>query len=157
MFVTITPMTLQDLDAVVAIEGSSFVQPWSRQSFSSELANSQLAAYLVARVAGRVVGYGGVWVILDEAHLTTLAVENTYRSKGIASRLLSELIDKSLEMGARRMSLEVRPSNQSARGLYHKFGFIVKGLRKHYYFNEDGLVMFKENLAEERGGHEPAS
>ena len=149
MPVEITPMTYHDLDTVAAIEAASFSQPWSRQSFQSELANSQLALYLVARLANAVVGYGGIWVILDEAHLTTLAVDHRYRRLGIAYSLLQALIEHSKRMGARRMSLEVRPSNSPARSLYEKFGFYVRGLRKHYYNDEDGLVMFKDDLSGE--------
>jgi [ribosomal protein S18]-alanine N-acetyltransferase len=155
--VTIEPMASDDLRTVVAIEEASFTQPWSHQSFQSELANNQLAAYLVARFDGNIVGYGGVWVILDEAHVTTLAVEQHYRRHGIATRLLEALIEKSCRMGANRISLEVRPSNQAARRLYEKFGFSVKGVRKHYYFNEDGLIMFKENLNGGMDDHGPAS
>lgn len=156
MSLIIEPMSPDDLEAVVGIEESSFPQPWSLQSFRSELDNNQLAAYLVARLEGALAGYGGVWVILEEAHITTLAVDRKYRRRGIATRLLKELIETSRRMGAVRMSLEVRPSNLAARRLYEKFGFTVKGVRKHYYFDEDGLVMFKDNLDPE-AENEPAS
>lgn len=149
-------MTVDQLEAVVRIEAESFPQPWSLQSFRSELDNNRLAAYLAARMDGRLVGYGGVWVILDDAHITTLAVDSRYRRLGIATGLLKALIRRAVEMGAKRMSLEVRPSNTAARRLYEKFGFTVKGVRKHYYFNEDGLVMFKECLDSGRE-NEPAS
>ena len=154
---TIEPMILDDLLTVVAIEEASFTQPWSHQSFKSELTNNQLAAYLVARIDGNIAGYGGIWVILDEAHITTLAVEEHYRRRGVATLLLGALIEKSCSMGAIRISLEVRPSNHAARQLYEKFGFTVKGIRKHYYFNEDGLIMFKEDLNGGMNNHEPAS
>jgi ribosomal-protein-alanine N-acetyltransferase len=153
-------MLLQDLPAVVAIEESSFTQPWTLQSFQSELANNRLAVYLVARENGFVVGYGGVWVILDEAHVTTLAVDQNHRRRGIATELLKALIDQSRRMGAQRISLEVRPSNSGARRLYENLGFSVKGVRKRYYFNEDGLIMFKDNLGGGEGNgeeNEPAS
>ena len=154
---TIKPMVLDDLLTVAAIEEASFTQPWSLQSFQSELANNQLAAYLVARVNENIAGYGGIWVILDEAHITTLAVEEHYRRCGVATLLLEALIEKSCSMGANRISLDVRPSNHAARRLYEKFGFSVKGVRKHYYFNEDGLIMFKEDLNGGMDNHEPAS
>ncbi len=160
MPITIEPMLLQDLPAVVAIEESSFTQPWTLQSFQSELANNRLAVYLVARENGFVVGYGGVWVILDEAHVTTLAVDQNHRRRGIATELLKALIDQSRRMGAQRISLEVRPSNSGARRLYENLGFSVKGVRKRYYFNEDGLIMFKDNLGGGEGNgeeNEPAS
>ncbi|MEW5784934.1 MAG: ribosomal protein S18-alanine N-acetyltransferase [Bacillota bacterium] len=156
MPVVIEPMTLDDLDAVAAIEAASFTQPWSRQSFYSELANNQLASYYVARLEGNVAGYGGVWVILDEAHVTTLAVDRRYRRRGIAGSLLERLIERSQALGALRMTLEVRPSNQPARSLYEKYGFSVQGIRKRYYFNEDGLIMFKEDLGQTGCIDEPA-
>lgn len=143
---TIEPMTLADIEAVAKIEQDSFEQPWSPQSFRSELLRNDMAHYLVARVEERVVGYGGLWVIFDEAHLTTLAVAEPYRRRGIGAALLQALMKRSAELGARRISLEVRPSNHAARSLYEKFGFTVKGVRKHYYFNEDGLVMFNSQL-----------
>ncbi len=143
---TIEPMTLQDLEAVAKIEQGSFEQPWSPHSFHTELIGNDMAHYLVARVGERVAGYGGIWVIFDEAHLTTLAVAEHYRRCGIGTALLKALMKKSASFGARRISLEVRPSNHAARRLYEKFGFTIKGVRKHYYFDEDGLVMFNNNL-----------
>lgn len=143
---TIEPMTLEDLEAVAKIEQDSFEQPWSPQSFRTELIRNDMAHYLVARVGERVAGYGGIWIIFDEAHLTTLAVAEPYRRCGIGAALLKALMKKSASLGARRISLEVRPSNHTARSLYEKFGFTIKGVRKHYYFDEDGLVMFNNNL-----------
>ncbi|HPU02032.1 MAG TPA: ribosomal protein S18-alanine N-acetyltransferase [Bacillota bacterium] len=154
---TIEPMTLDDLEAVAKIEQDSFDQPWSLQSFRTELVRNEVAHYLVARVGGKVVGYGGIWVILDEAHLTTIAVAEPYRRFGIGTALLKALMDKSLSLGARRISLEVRPSNHAARKLYEKFGFTIKGVRKHYYFDEDGLVMFCELGGGGEDDDEPAS
>lgn len=146
MAITIEPMVLADIPFVAAIEADSFTEPWSAQSFRSELADNKPSAYLVARVDGAVVAYAGVWVILDEAHITTLAVDKNYRRCGIAAQLLETLLDKSYQMGARRILLEVRPSNDAARRLYEKLGFIVSFVRKRYYFDEDGLVMVKENI-----------
>lgn len=156
MPVIIEPLNAKHLDTVVKIETESFPQPWSLKSFLSELENNQLAVYLAAVYNDRVVGYGGVWVILDDAHITTLAVDSRYRRLGVATNLLKALIDKAEKMGAKRLSLEVRPSNTPARRLYEKFGFTVKGIRKHYYFNEDGLVMFKESM-DSNSKNEPAS
>lgn len=143
---TIEPMTLEDLEAVARIERGSFESPWSPDSFRTELLRNDMAHYLVARMGEWVVGYGGIWIIFDEAHLTTLAVAEPYRRHGIGTVLLKALMRKSASLGARRISLEVRPSNLAARSLYEKFGFSVKGVRKHYYFDEDGLVMFNNNL-----------
>lgn len=139
-------MSLPDLEAVLAIEEASFTQSWSRHSFQSELERNRLARYLVARRHGRLVGYGGIWIVLDEAHLTTLAVEKGFRREGIGSALLCALLDQAVEAGACRMTLEVRPSNLAARHLYESFGFTVRGVRKKYYLNEDALFMIKEDL-----------
>lgn len=156
--ITIEPMTLEDLEAVSRIEKDAFDQPWSAQSFRTEVIKNDMAHYLVARVGERVAGYGGIWVIFDEAHLTTLAVGKPYRRCGVGAALLKALMKRSAELGARRISLEVRPSNHAARSLYEKFGFTIKGVRKHYYFDEDGLVMFNSNLdVNGEMNNEPAS
>ncbi len=144
----IEPMMLSDLEAVKSIEESAFSQSWSHHSFRSELERNRMACYLVARLHGRVVGFGGMWVILDEVHLTTLAVAETYRGKGIGAALLHALQRKAAAAGAYRMTLEVRPSNRVARRLYEKFGFSVAGVRKKYYITEDALFMIKEGLDE---------
>lgn len=143
MSLTIEQMKTADLEDVARIEKSAFEQPWTAQSFRSELIKNDLAHYMVARMGERVVGYGGIWVIFNEAHLTTLAVDKVYRRRGVGAALLSGLIERSSQLGARRISLEVRPSNLAARTLYKKFGFNARGLRKHYYTDEDGLVMFR--------------
>lgn len=156
--IIIEPMTLEDLEAVSRIEKDAFDQPWSAQSFRTEVIKNDMAHYLVARVGERVAGYGGIWVIFDEAHLTTLAVGKPYRRCGVGAALLKALMKRSAELGARRISLEVRPSNHAARSLYEKFGFTIKGVRKHYYFDEDGLVMFNSNLdVNGEMNNEPAS
>ncbi len=144
--VTIDLMTEEDLDRVLLIEKSSFDHSWSRHSFEAEIGRNQLAVYRVARLGGEVVGYGGIWVILDEAHLTTLAVDRLFRGRGIATLLLKELMGIARRAGAGRMTLEVRPSNLVARHLYEKFGFVAKGIRKKYYIDEDALLMTREEL-----------
>lgn len=156
--ITITPMTVADLEAVIRIEKSAFEQPWTEHSFRTELVKNDLAYYLVAKVGDSVAGYGGIWVIINEAHLTTLAVDHDCRRLGVASAMLQALIEKAFTMGARRITLEVRPSNSAARSLYKKFGFTTRGLRKNYYIDEDGLVMYKSihNLRREQDD-DPAS
>jgi len=153
---TIKPMTEEDLPAVVAIEQASFSDPWYLQSFRSELLNNRRALYLTAYCRDQLIAYIGAWVVVDEVHITTLAVEKEYRRQGVASRLLEVLIEKALPMGARRLTLEVRPSNSEAIGFYEKWGFTVQGRRKSYYYDEDALIMTKEELSlpggEEGGG-----
>ena len=158
MSLTIVPMTTKDLEVVAHIEENAFEQPWSPHSFRTELIKNDLAHYMVARLEGKVVGYGGIWVIFNEAHLTTLAVDEPYRRCGVGAALLKALMTRSAELGARRISLEVRPSNHAARSLYKKFGFKARGIRKGYYTDEDGLVMFKKiSSADGEGEDDPAS
>ncbi len=150
--VEIAEMRYEDVDQVVEIERRSFPTPWSRQAFLSELRDNAYALYLVARLDGRVIGYAGMWVLLDEAHITNIAVHPDYRQRGIASRLLRELERRAVRRGARRMTLEVRPSNAIALRLYAKHGFRTCGRRPRYYADtdEDAIIMWKEELEPEK-------
>jgi len=142
--ITIEPMGEEDIAAVAAIEKKSFSDPWPEEAFQNELFNNRLAAYYVARLEDRVIAYIGAWLVLDEVHITTLAVEEACRRRGIASRLLKTLVKKAGTGGARFLTLEVRPSNKAALCFYEKFGFSVLGRRKRYYIDEDALIMTKE-------------
>ncbi len=149
--VRIEPMTLQDLSRVREIEQEAFAVPWPRDAYRAELEENQVACYVVARdEAGNVVGFAGMWVIFDEAHVTTIAVDHARRGERIGERLLVALVDYALARGARWMTLEVRPSNTVALGLYRKFGFREVALRKRYYSDngEDAAVMWSGNLRE---------
>ena len=139
-------MCAEDLEAVAAIEQASFYDPWSLQSFQTELEQNTLAVYYVARSEDTVIAYIGAWIIIDEVHITTLAVTETYRRRGIASRLIKALVEKARQSGAQCLTLEVRPSNTTARSFYEKLGFAEFGRRKRYYSNEDALIMTKEDL-----------
>lgn len=144
--IIIEPMVEADIYAVAAIELESFKDPWPLESFRTELLYNQLASYYVARINGVVVAYIGAWSILDEVHITTLAVEKKYRRQGIASLLLETLLVSMHKQGARYLTLEVRPSNRAARNFYEKYGFKVYGHRKKYYVDEDALIMTKDDL-----------
>jgi len=141
-------MRLEHLDEVLKIEELSFPSPWSRSSFVYEITQNQFACYIVAVAEEKVAGYGGMWLILDEAHITNVAVRTDYRMKGIGAALMLELIRQASLKGATRMTLEVRPSNTAARRLYASLGFKDIGLRKRYYTdtNEDAIIMWKDNL-----------
>jgi ribosomal-protein-alanine N-acetyltransferase len=141
--VEIGPMHVDDLLQVQAIERASFTTPWPAHAYRSELETNRLASYVVARAGGQVVGYGGVWLMVDEAHITTFAVHPDWRRQGIGDRLLIALLDVALQRGAREATLEVRLSNVAARRLYEKWGFRPAGLRPRYYTddNEDALIM----------------
>jgi len=143
---TIEPMTHNDLPAVAAIERESFKDPWSIHSFQTEIETNRLALYLVARHRDQVIAYIGAWIVLNEVHITTLAVDKGCRRRGIASRLVGALMEMTGPRGASCLTLEVRPSNTAALRFYQKLGFEVLGRRKHYYADEDALIMAKKNL-----------
>ncbi len=146
--VVVRDMYLSDLDAVMRIEAASFSTPWSRNQFQSELMENNFAAYLVLDFHGRVVSYGGMWIILDEAHVTNVAVHPDFRGYHLGERMMQGLMGKAKSLGAGRMTLEVRRSNQVAQNLYQKLGFIQLGVRRGYYSepHEDAFIMWKDPL-----------
>jgi ribosomal-protein-alanine N-acetyltransferase len=145
-------MTLADLPAVQLIERASFTTPWPGHAYRQELEANRLAHYLVATIAGEIVAYGGIWLMVDEAHVTTFAVHPRYRRRRIGERLLLSLLDLAVDRHAREATLEVRLSNLAARRLYEKYGFRPVGIRPRYYSDnqEDALIMTTEPLAEDR-------
>lgn len=142
----IVDMRLEHLGDICEISIFSFPIPWSYDSFKREL-NNKLASYLVALLNNKVVAYGGIWVILDEAHITNIAVHPDYRYKGIGEELLKALLEKAYAREAKEITLEVRISNLTAQSLYKKAGFVQEGIRKRYYEDnkEDALIMWKRN------------
>ena len=150
--VLIEPMRLEDLEAVHRIELASFSSPWPPNAYRSELETNRLASYLVARIDGEIVAYGGMWLMVDEAHITTFAIHPAWRRHRIGERLLVTLLDVSIARHAREATLEVRLSNVAARRLYEKYGFKPVGLRPRYYSDngEDALIMTTEPLSDPR-------
>ena len=148
----IDAMRLDDLEAVHQIELASFSAPWPPNAYRSELETNRLANYLVARLDGQIVAYGGMWLMVDEAHITTFAVHPAWRRQRIGERLLVAFMDLAIGRHAREATLEVRLSNIAARRLYEKYGFRPVGLRPRYYSDdgEDALIMTTEPLAEPR-------
>jgi [ribosomal protein S18]-alanine N-acetyltransferase len=146
----IEPMRLPDLDAVREIELRSFSTPWPAHAYPAEIETNRLAHYRVARLDGRIVAFAGIWLMLDEAHVTTFAVHPDFRRRSIGERLLLAMLDVAIANGAREATLEVRLSNVAARKLYEKYGFRPVGLRPRYYSddNEDALIMTTEPLGE---------
>ena len=144
--ITFRVMTLEDLDSVIEVEHASFTLPWSREAFYNELVNNQYAYYLVAEDQGKIVGYCGTWIILDEGHITNIAVLPEWRGKKIGEELLVRMMGKAQSMGVKKMTLEVRVGNQTAQKLYRKLGFKDGGIRKFYYTDnmEDALIMWVE-------------
>ena len=143
-------MRLKDLDEVAALEEATFPRPWSRESFRQELTRNVAARYLVAEEEGRVIGYAGAWIIIDESHITNIAVAEAARGRGIGRRLTEELLILLSNLGASYATLEVRVSNLPAQHLYKSLGFISVGKRKRYYEDndEDAYLMVCENMPE---------
>ena len=151
----ISLMTAADIDGMHAIEETTFASPWSRASLEAELTNA-CARYLVARMDGEVVGYAGMWLVIDEGHVTNVAVRADRRGLGIGRELMKRLIQLAADSGMIWMTLEVRRSNKVAQNLYHSFGFVDVGYRKRYYENqEDALLMGLEHLPEAHPENDP--
>ncbi|MGB8955028.1 MAG: ribosomal protein S18-alanine N-acetyltransferase [Tumebacillaceae bacterium] len=139
-------MVLSDIDRVMEIEPLCFTAPWSREAYYAELTQNHFARYMVAELAGEVIGYGGMWVIIDEAHVTNIAIHPDYQGRNYGERLMLTMIAQALSHGVRHMTLEVRVSNRTAQKLYEKMGFARQSIRQGYYTdnNEDAIVMWAE-------------
>ena len=139
----VEPMRMADVAAVLDIERLSFSAPWPAYAFEQELTTNRLAHYVVARRDDRVVGFAGIWVMVDEAHVTTFGVHPDHRRQGVGRRLLIRLAELATELGTLRLTLEVRVGNEPAQALYRSFGFRDAGRRISYYSDdgEDALVM----------------
>ena len=150
--VVVDAMRLDDVQAVHEIERLSFRTPWPAYAFEQELRGNRLARYVVARAGAHVVGFAGIWLMVDDAHVTTFGVHPDWRRQGIGRQLLLNLAELAVTIGARRMTLEVRASNEAAQGLYHAFGFEVAGRRPRYYTDddEDALIMTTPELGDPR-------
>jgi ribosomal-protein-alanine N-acetyltransferase len=146
---SVEPMTLDDIPAVHRIERASFPVPWPDYAFRQEIESNRLAHYLVVRAGGQIVGYAGMWMMVDEAHVTTFAVLPDWRRRGIGGRLMLAMVRLAGDLGARVATLEVRLSNVAARELYQRFGFRPVGIRPRYYSDnaEDALIMTSAPLA----------
>ncbi|MBQ8654267.1 MAG: ribosomal protein S18-alanine N-acetyltransferase [Clostridia bacterium] len=143
-------MTLTDVKAVAAIEAATFPTPWSEADFERELTTNAVARYLVAEKDGQVIGFAGAWVILDESHVTNIAIAQAHRGCGYGRALTAELMQYLSNLGAAYATLEVRKSNLTAQNLYQSLGFIKLGVRKRYYEdnNEDALLMVCDHMPE---------
>lgn len=142
--VTFRAATEKDIDQIVHIERKSFTVPWPKEAFYQDILTNRYALYLLMEEKDVVIGYCGVWIVLDEAHITNIAVLPEYRGKKLGERLLKKMMEIAREAGAETMTLEVRVSNIPARSLYKKLGFQEGGIRKNYYTDnqEDALVMW---------------
>ena len=140
-------MTEADVDGVAAVEAATFPTPWSRDAFASEMRNVA-ARYLVAEMDGKIIGYAGAWIILDESHITNIAVLKDERGQGVGRRLTQGLMQYLSNLGAAYATLEVRKSNEVAQNLYVSLGFLKLGVRKRYYEDnqEDAIIMVCDKL-----------
>ena len=140
----LTEPSQADIDDILAIERSSFPNPWSREMYLSELAKPGLSHFFVVKDdRGKVIGFCTFWVVADEEHINNIAVALPYRRMGMASSLLRQALEEGKRLDIRQVLLEVRRSNHAARELYTRFGFVVVGVRTAYYSQpaEDALVL----------------
>lgn len=142
----ITQTEIDDIEDIISIERLSFRIPWTKNAFIQEIKNNKLALYISAKIGNKVVGYAGMWIILDEAHITNIVVHPEFRRVKIGSKLLEKLINISKEKGITKMTLEVKKRNKVARHLYKKYGFEEAGIRKEYYPDDgdDAVIMWRE-------------
>lgn len=145
--ISIEPMRRTDIEVVHRIDRRCFPSPWLQSAYQTELSNRS-ASYMVARIGQELVGYGGVWVIMDEGHITTLAVDPEYQGRKIGERLLIALMEEAILQGAHRATLEVREGNRAAQNLYRKYNFYNAAVRKNYYTDngENALVMWANDV-----------
>ncbi|MEQ6391277.1 ribosomal protein S18-alanine N-acetyltransferase [Bacillaceae bacterium S4-13-58] len=142
--IVLREMELEDVDQVHNIEELSFATPWSKEAFINEIEQNKFATYIVLELEGVIVGYCGIWLVIDEAHITNIAILPEFRGKKLGEFLFKHVIDFAKKKGATLLSLEVRVSNIVAQKLYRKFGLIPGGIRKNYYVDnqEDAVVMW---------------
>lgn len=134
---------------MLAVEETSFTNPWTREMYVADLQNEGVSFIYIAREdEGRVIGFCSFWKILEELHVNNLAVRPEHRRAGVARALLTRVLADGVRLGARRALLEVRESNQPAQQLYEQFGFSIAGVRRRYYSHpdEDALVLLREDL-----------
>ena len=147
--IKIEQMTAEDIPQVIEIEAEAYGEHhWSKSAFYDEM-NNNLAKYYVAKTLdGKIVGYAGTWHIIDEGHITTIAVKKSHLRKHIGEAIIIKILEDCYKNEIKYLTLEVRVSNGPAIGLYTKYGFNSLGTRKGYYQdnNEDALIMWTENI-----------
>ena len=144
---TIRRMTLEDAQAVWAIENATFPTPWSLRDFEHEMRENPCARYLVAVKDGRIIGFAGIHIILDEGHITNIAVTEVERGHGYGKALTQALLQYASNLGVQYVTLEVRENNEPAKTLYKALGFFKVGVRKKYYENQtDAHIMVTDKM-----------
>lgn len=142
--VMIRKMEIEDVVQVLEVERASFPTPWTTDIFYQEIVDNKHAHYYVIEVDKKIVGYVGMWIVIDDAQITNIAISPEYRGKHYGERLFQFVIQLLLSLNVKRLSLEVRVSNIVAQKLYRKFGLVPGGIRKNYYTDngEDAIVMW---------------
>ncbi|MGA2491007.1 MAG: ribosomal protein S18-alanine N-acetyltransferase [Anaerolineales bacterium] len=148
MSLLIRRMKLEDVPAVHDIDTLSFTLPWSERSFRYELTENPVSRGWVAEVDGQITAMLVLWLIIDEAHIATIAVHPNFRRQGIGEKILIHALRAAQDEGARRAFLEVRTGNTAAQSMYKKYGFEIVGVRPSYYRdnNEDAFLMNLEKF-----------
>lgn len=143
----IRPMKREDVPRVHEIECACFRSPWSKNALLGELRND-VAHYLVMELNGELIGYGGMWVLFEEAHVTNVAIMPDYRKCGRGRTLMLAMMERAIKFGAEKMTLEVRETNFIAQHLYEKLGFYQNGFRAHYYSDtgEGALILWNSDI-----------
>lgn len=146
--ITIHSMKEEDINQVLEIENLSFLDPWTRRMYLAEVRQENNSYFIVANLENRIIGYGGFWLVVDEAHLVNLAVHPDFRRQGIGTQIMHYLLTLAKQLGAKRATLEVRESNLIAQNFYAKFGFISVAFRKKYYpdTKENAVIMWLNEL-----------
>ena len=143
-------MTIDDVDQVHAIESATFARPWTREDFVKEMTANSCARYLVAEMDDKIIGFAGAWIVLDEAHVTNIAISREFRGMGYGKALTKALLQYAANLGVCYTTLEVRKSNERAQKLYQALGFEYVGTRKKYYEDngEDALLYCCQHMPE---------
>ncbi len=145
---TISPMKEEDISQVLKIENLSFLDPWTQRMYLAEIKERDDSYFVVSKLGTHIIGYGGFWLVVDEAHLVNIAIHPDFRRQGIGTQIMRYLLNLAKELGAKRATLEVRESNLIAQNFYAKFGFIPCALRKKYYpdTQENAIIMWLNEL-----------
>ena len=141
----IVPMTQEHIDSVLQVEQACFTTPWTKEDFIREMNENQMAIYRVAVLDGKVIGYAGMWHVVNEGHITNVAVLHDYRRQGVGDALMNAFMEIAEQKEMIGITLEVRMNNSAAQKLYVKYGFRPEGIRKGYYQDtkEDAVIMWK--------------
>ena len=140
----IRKMSSIDVNEVADVDVASFTTPWPKEVFFQEITKNDHAHYFVAELDNKIIGYAGMWVVIDDAQITNIAISPQWRGYKIGEKLFQYTCEHAIRMGSKRLSLEVRASNEIAQRMYRKFGLVPGGIRKKYYTDnqEDAIVMW---------------